>query len=136
MNDNVVQFPGARTKPTDGLGKPVVPPEFKFIIGDDEFYASSVTKPELKFHEWEVHTLSGRAHVAGPHYWSPLFVTAEEGLGNMIQETSPVKKMVLEIIDPNIGKVQEWWEFHEVFLSTDSVGTDFVIVFRNATRHE
>ena len=136
MNDNVVQFPGARTKPTDGLGKPVVPLEYKFTIGEDEFYASCVTRPELKFHEWEVHTLNGRAHVAGPHYWSPLLVTAEEGLGNIIQETSPVNNMILEIIDPNTEKVQEWWEFHHVFLSTDSVGTDFVFVFRNATRHE
>ncbi len=133
MNDNIVQFPG---KPTDGLGKPIVPPELKFTIGDDEFYASSVTKPELQSHEWSVHTLSGRAWVAGSSYWSPLLVTAEEGLGNMIQETSPLIKMTLEIIDPNTERVQERWEFYDVFLSTDSVGTDFVILFRNATQHD
>jgi len=63
-------------------------------------------------------------------------VTAEEGFGNIIQETCPLDNMKLEIIDPSTKKVQEWWEFHGVFLSTDSAGTDFVIVFRNATRHE
>ncbi|KKL97029.1 hypothetical protein LCGC14_1838610 [marine sediment metagenome] len=132
MNDNVVQFP--RAKPTDGLRKPAVPLDLKFTIGDDEFYASSVARPELLHHEWEVHTLSGRAYVAGPHYWSPLLVTAEEGLGNLIQETSPINKMIFEIINPSTEKVEERWEFHQVYLSTETVGTDFVIVFRNATQ--
>jgi len=135
MNDNVVQFPGVPLT-GDGTLKTTVPSEFKFTVGEDEFYASCVARPELKFHEWEVHTLNGRAWVAGPHYWSPLLVTAEEGFGNIIQETCPLDNMKLEIIDPSTKKVQEWWEFHGVFLSTDSAGTDFVIVFRNATRHE
>jgi len=44
MNDNVVQFPGVPLT-GDGTLKTTVPSEFKFTVGEDEFYASCVARP-------------------------------------------------------------------------------------------
>ena len=109
----------------------------KFIIDEKEFVADSVTRPVWFTEEWHVHTLEGPTHIGGPMYWAPLTVVGPEELADAIQGEYPLRKMSLEILDPTTGVVEDWWEFQDVYLSTETEGREIVIFFREAiTRDE
>lgn len=138
---DVVDFPGKKAMENDeGTVVPVVEtlPDKemlkKVIIGETEFYVDSVELPKLKFVEWEVHTLQGPTRTHGPRYWSPLGIVGPEELGNLIQGSFPLPRLALEFLDPETEVVEEWWEFHKVYLSTQSEGNKFLILFENATK--
>lgn len=137
----VIDFPGKKAMEDDESATVYVPEErkemlYKVIIGENEFYVDTVSLPELKFVEWVVHTLEGPTRTNGPQYWSPLGVTGPEQLGDLIQGGFPLKKLILEIIDPETEIVEDWWEFYEVFLSTESENHMYVILFRNASKRK
>ncbi len=138
---DVVDFPGKEQMERDGgkvvpVEKPQPIQEFwkKFIINGEEFYADSVTRPVLKMVEWNVHTLQGTTMVGGPSYWSRLLVLGPEELGNEIQGSFPLGRMDLEFINPETEIVEEWWEFYDVYLSTETTNNELVILFKNATK--
>ena len=138
---DVIDFPGKEQMEKDrgkivpvAEVKPIQELYKKFIIGDKEFYADSVTRPVLKMVEWSVHTLQGPTLVGGPAYWSRHLVLGPEELGNEIQGSFPLKRLDLEFINPETEIVEEWWEFHDVYLSTETTNNELVILFKKASK--
>ena len=133
---NVVQFPGKpkeTVEEADELDYESVTK--KFIINGEEFIVSSASRPTWFTEEWEVHTLEGPSYVMGPQYWGPLYVIGPEEFADALQAAFPLKKMSLELLDA-CGIVTEWWEFEDVFLSTETDQSTFVILFREALKSD
>jgi hypothetical protein len=108
--------------------------EIKVVVRDyeekilEEFYATSVTKPELKLESYEVLThIEGRtAFMAGPHKWSPAVIEGPKELGLSIRKNpSALVTVCLQ---------EEDWEFHRVFLDAESTDTKFILRFGHVTR--
>ena len=130
----IVNFPSKKEAPVKL--EPLVQTVKKFVIEGEDFIVDSVTRPVWFTEEWEVHTLTGPSYVAGPHYWAPMSVIGPEEFGDAIQAAFPLKKMALEFIDPNTGIIEDWWEFQDVYLSTETDSSTFVVFFREAIKRD
>ena len=130
MIDNIVQFPGKDEKQPPKVE--VEAPTFVLTIEEESYEVYSVIRPRLKNVEWEVFTLKGTATVPGPAYWTPLIVEGEEGIGDAIQGGTQPIIMTLDVHQEE--QLIDQWEFTKVYLSTESKGDRFVIVFENASQ--
>jgi len=126
---DVIEFP-TEQKPNLSL-VPSEPLTMKFIINGAEYIVESASRPVWFTEEWHVNTLEGPTYVSGRQYWAPITVTGPEAFADAIQAEFPLRIMSLEMLDKD-GVIQEWWEFQDVYLSTETDDEKFVIYFREA----
>lgn len=132
MKDNVIKFPGTVKQEPEPTPEDL---KMRFVIGDQDYFVTSSTRPTMFHEEWSVFNLNGRTHVMGETYWAPLNVSGNSKLGDAIQGFFPLDKLSLEILDQD-NVLVDWWEFKDVFLSTESDDDELVIHFREATKRE
>lgn len=131
--NNVIKFPGADKTVIQDVEKQEV--TMRFVIGDQDFFVESASRPVRYQQEWSVFNLEGRTYVPGESYWAPMYVTGNSELGDTIQGFFPLEKMSLELLDTD-NVLVEWWEFKDVFLSTESDRDELVIYYREAITRE
>ena len=129
---NIVEFPRRGVNPSTNVT--IEAPTY-FITIDEEIYeVYSIVRPRLKHVEWEVFTLQGEKTVQGPAYWEPMIIEGQQEIGDTIQGYTGMLIMKLEGYQED--KLTEQWELSGVYLSTESKGDRFVILFQNATQFE
>ena len=136
MSDNIVQFPGLGDlgkKPSTNINIEV--PTYVLTIDEEIYEVYSVVRPRLKHVEWEVFTLEGDKMVQGPAYWEPMIIEGQQEIGDTIQGYVG-KQLIMKLEGYKEDKLIEQWEFSGVYLSTESKGDRFVILFINATQFE
>ncbi len=129
---NIVEFPGRGEKPSTNIT--IEAPTYFLTIDEEMYEVYSIVRPRLKHVEWEVFTLQGEKTVQGPAYWEPMIVEGQQEIGDTIQGYTGM--LIMKLDGYQGDKLTEQWELSGVYLSTESKGDRFVILFQNATQFE
>lgn len=115
---------------------------FQVTINDsDEFSAFSISRPLFQNDEWHVLHKGETKFAAGPSFWQPIIIGADEELFEALQEADCPMRLKLEVVveseDDEDDLIDgEWWELEGAYLSADSDANVCFIHYMHAYRHE